>query len=229
MMLYERVLVLRGALLPWWTGTIRLNGIEHVHAALEAGHGAILWVHECLGSNVSVKQALFEAGLPLAHLSRPSHPLGVRLANPLLRHAENRFLAERVVIDEGRTVAPLRRLHVLLSKNRVISVTVASTASRVRSFPILGGSVLLPDGPVKIAAGTGAAILPVFTGGSDWLRVVEIGPPLPVTGSDPSALRACQQASVNWLEERIAEHPAAWTGWRSPPYHAVFVETDERR
>ena len=169
-MLYERVLVLRGALLPWWTQAIRLNGIEHVHAALEAGQGAILWVHPCLGSSVSVKQALFEAGLPLAHLSRPSHsfspfPFGVRLANPLLRRAENRFLAERVVIDEEATVGPLRRLQILLSENRVISIAVASNASRLRSFPILSGDVLLSNGPVKIAARTGAAILPVFTGG----------------------------------------------------------------
>ena len=231
-MLYERVLVLRGALLPWWTQTIRLNGIEHVHAALEAGHGAILWVHQCLGSNVSVKQALFEAGLPLAHLSRPSHgfsrfPFGVRFANLLLRRAENRFLAERVVIDERGTVGPLRRLHVLLSENRVISIAVAGSASRKRSFPILSGSVLLPTGPVKIADRTGAAILPVFTGGGlAWPRVVEIGPPLPLPGSDPKAVLACQQASVNWLQERIAEHPGAWTGWRTPAYDAAPAETD---
>ena len=97
LMLYDRVLVLRGALFPWWKGSVAVTGLEHVLAGLEAGHGVILWGDPCLGSSVAVKQSLFEAGFPLAHLTRPAHgfspyPFGVRFVNPLLRRAENRFL-----------------------------------------------------------------------------------------------------------------------------------------
>ncbi|MBI5949472.1 MAG: hypothetical protein HY875_15135 [Chloroflexi bacterium] len=219
-MLHQRLLVLGGALFPRWRRRVSVRGIEHVRAGLDAGRGVILWVHPCLGSSVSVKQALFEAGLPLAHLTRPAHgfsrfPFGMRVANPFLRRAENRFLAERVVIDAARTVGPLRRLQALLRENRVVSITVTNTASRLAKFPFLGGIIVLPGGPVELAASTGAVLLPVFTVGSARVPVVEIGAPLPVTGADDEAVRLCHLASLEWLQERVDRHPLDWIGWRA--------------
>ena len=219
-MLYERVLTLRGALFPFWRRRVRLTGTEHVRAGLEAGHGVILWVQPCLASTVAVKVALFEAGYPLAHLTRPGHgfssrPFGLHVASPFFRRAENRFLAERVVIDETRTVAPLRRLRALLAENRVVSITVTDTASSLHEFPLCGGMVVLPDGPVELGARMGAVILPVFTAGSRKVPVVQVGPPLPVEGVSEEAVHTCQAAAVDWLQGRIAAHPADWIGWRA--------------
>ena len=226
LMLYDRVLVLRGALFPWWKGSVAVTGLEHVLAGLEAGHGVILWVHPCLGSSVAVKQSLFEAGFPLAHLTRPAHgfsphPFGVRFVNPLLRRAENRFLAERIVIGDGKTVGPLRRLRALLSANRVVSITVTTEAERLQEYGMLDGIVTLPNGPVEIAAKTGATILPVFTVGSSSPRRVLIGAPLPVVGTDGEAARSCHRASVEWLREQVAEHPLDWVGWRTPVFRRL--------
>ena len=89
----ERILLMRAIVFPWWKRRVRLAGLAHVRAALEAGDGAILWVHQCVASNVAVKQAMFMAGYPLAHLSRPGHPFssrpfGRRFVSPLLRRPE---------------------------------------------------------------------------------------------------------------------------------------------
>ena len=73
LLLHERVIVLRGVIFPFWRRTVRLRGIEHVHAGLAAGNGVMLWINPCLRSSLSVKQALFDAGYPLAHLTRPGH------------------------------------------------------------------------------------------------------------------------------------------------------------
>src|SRR6185436_8614406 len=102
------------------------------------------WVHMCTASNVSVKQALWEAGYPLAHLSRPSHPFStrpfsLRFIDPFLRRPELAFLAERVIIEDGHTVAPLRRLRRLLGENRVVSISATPSSSTTTEFPLLGG------------------------------------------------------------------------------------------
>jgi lauroyl/myristoyl acyltransferase len=222
-MLQERVLALRGALFPRWTRPLRVTGVEHVRAALHAHHGAILWVQPCAHSSIAVKQALWQAGLPLAHLTRPAHgfsprPFGIRIMNPFLRRSENRFLRERIVIDPAHTVAPLRRLRVLLAANQPVSITVTSMASSVAQLPFLGGRLLLPDGPVQLAATTGAALLPVYTRDVDGVATVEVGPPLPVNGRTPAAIRHCQEACRDWLKQRVDLAPLDWAGWRSDIY-----------
>lgn len=216
----ERILVLRAIAFPWWRRRVRLAGLRHVRAALADGRGVILWIHHCSESNVAVKQALWQAGLPLAHLSRPGHPassqpLGVRWINPLLRRPEVRFLAERVVIDDHATVAPLRRLRALLAANRAVSITVTATASRLEALPLFGGRLFLPTGPVQLAAASGAPLLPVFTYRLGNVTRVEVGSPLPVTGSSPEAVGAALEAACAWLEPRAVAHPEAWVGWRT--------------
>jgi lauroyl/myristoyl acyltransferase len=216
----ERTRVLRAIVFPWWKRRLTVGGLSNVRAGLAAGNGVILWVHHCAESNVAVKQAMWSAGFPLAHLSRPGHPFSTRpfsvaMLNPLLRRPEVRFLAERVPIDAGNTIAPLRRLQRLLSENRAVSITVSRTADQLEMFPFLGGTVMLPTGPARLAARSGAPLLPVFTWAGDGRTHVEIGPPLPVTGTRPEQIRPALAEAAHRLELRVVEHPEAWTGWRS--------------
>ena len=145
-------------------------------------------VHPCVSSNVGVKQALAEAGYPLVHLSRPGHGfsasrLGVRIVSPLMRRAETPVLAERLVIDDSGSSGPLRQLRRRLAENRVVSITVGRSAPRVATAPFLDGGLRLPAGPITLAAGARAALLPVFTWGDPAHPVVRIGAPLPVRGT----------------------------------------------
>ena len=223
---YDKVLVLRALLFPRWERRISVVGLNHLEAALQRGHGAILWVHPCVSSHLLVKSAMYRAGFPLVHLSRPGHgfasgsAFGKRLASPLLRRAEDRYLAERVVIEGGHTIGALRQLRRQLNANRVVSITVAVTASRVDEILCLGGRLRLPSGPPELAAATGAALLPVFTTGSDSAAQVIIGPPLPINGgtSGAGAIGEYQRAAASWLEQQALAHPADWVGWRLQQY-----------
>lgn len=215
----ERLLTLRAVVLPWQRRRVAIEGLGHVEAALARANGAILWVHPCLGSNLAVKEALHENGLPLVHLTRPGHPVssspfGVRFMNPIFRVPESRFLRERVVIDDGQVVAPLRTLRRRLAENRVVSVTVTHTASHVDDVPFLDGYCRLPDGPITLAAASGAALLPVFTAGSLPVPRVIIGPRLEIAGPDRASIQRCELAAADWLAAQVLEHPADWTGWR---------------
>jgi lauroyl/myristoyl acyltransferase len=223
--LRERVRILRGIVFPWWKRRVSVAGLRHVDAGHAAGNGVILWVHPCAASNVAVKQAMSSAGYALAHLSRPGHPFsarpfGERILNPILRRPEMRFLAERVVIDDANSVAPLRRLRALLRDNRVVSITVTTHASTLEDFDFLGGRLRLPSGPVQLAANSGAPLLPVFTAESGSRTRVELGAPLPVTGRSPAEVRATLEAAAAWLEERVVRDPESWTGWRTPTFQA---------
>lgn len=222
-MLYERVMVLRGALFPCWRRRTATRGLEHVRSGLAAGRGVILWVQPCLASSVAVKQALWAAGLPLAHLTRPAHgfspfPFGRRFVNPFLRRAEDRFLAERVVIAGEQTIGPLRRLRALLGENRVVSITVTEAASRLSEIPFLGGWLTYPAGPVELARATGAVLLPVFTVSSSGPAVVVVGPALPLGEAGARSVRPAQEAAAAWLGERVAQRPLDWVGWRAHLY-----------
>ena len=125
---------------------------------------------------------MFEAGIPLVHLTRAEHglsedPFSVRFINPWLNQAEYRFLTDTAVMEGDSTYAALRQVNRLLRKNSVVSVAVANTASRLYEYRMFDGYLSLPAGPVELAAITGAALLPVYTAGTDYPPTVEIGPP----------------------------------------------------
>jgi len=91
---------------PWrsWHPDIRLCGTNHLRRALERSQGAILWVTETAFSTLIVKMALHNAGYQASQLSRPEHGFsnsrfGVRFLNPFWTRVENRFIAERVLIN----------------------------------------------------------------------------------------------------------------------------------
>ena len=214
---HDMILGMRGIVWPKTRRRLTVDGFEHVSAALERG-GVILWTAQCVSSDVAVKQAMFERGHPVVQLSRPSHPFsdqpfGERFVNPLLRRAEDVFLAERVVIEGERSVAPLRRLRAVLVAGGTISITVTPQATGVELLPFLGGTLRLANGPVELAASTGAVLIPVFVSGPPNSPTVQFGPPLPA-GRSAGDVRAAHDGFARWLGARIEEDPLAWAGWR---------------
>ena len=75
------------------------------------------------------KIALHRAGYRIVHLSHPRHgfsssSFGVRYLNPVHRRAEDRYLAERVVLSLASPVGAMRTLMQRLKSNGVVTVTV---------------------------------------------------------------------------------------------------------
>ena len=142
-----------------WRPGARLEGAAQIEAALARGQGGILWVAPFAFSDLVTKFALHEAGYAVAHLSRDTHGFsttrfGRHVLNPIQTRVERRYLAERLVMSDERSVGPLRELTACLRQNRLVSITLAATGRRTRQVPFL-------DGCIRIA--TGAPILPAFT------------------------------------------------------------------
>jgi len=120
-----RLQILRDLLLRSWRPDIRVEGTAHLEAALAAGRGAILWVGRFAFAETVAKIGLHRAGRPAVHLSRTIHgfshsAIGRRWLNPIKQRMENRYLAERVVLNDTAPGTAMRRLHKVLLGNGVV-------------------------------------------------------------------------------------------------------------
>jgi len=77
--------------------------------------------------------------------------------------------------------------------------------------PFCGGRLELPLGPVKLAAASGAAILPIFCLYSNAPRVrIEIGDPIIVSPDDRPFDQAALLALSGSIERVVSEQPDQW-------------------
>jgi hypothetical protein len=199
----------------WWP-ELRLEGREHLDAALAAGRGAILWVAPTVGQWLPAKRTMAESGYAVHHLSHPSHgfstrsELGRRWLNPIRTRIEDRYLAERVRLGaDGSAQGALRQLTGLLRRNAVVSITVGAAGARPIRAPLLGGSLRVASGAPHLTARTGAALLPVFTlraGRGRFLTRVEAPLPVPATGPINRALPGIVAELARRLEPYAVGH-----------------------
>lgn len=197
---------------------VRLEGLENVRAALEAGRGAILWVAGCVSSDLITKLAFHQAGLRVVHLSRPTHGFstsrfGMRLLNGVRRRREDRYLAARVVTDDRNAPGPLRELYRTLNANGLVSITAGDEARSPIERPFLGRKLRIAPGAPLICGKTDARLLPAFTMRLEPGRYrVVVQPPIPIEGD-----RRPDSAVDGWVQRLDAfarAHPLLWTGWR---------------
>lgn len=203
-----------------WRPDIRLEGREHLAAALAAGNGAILWVTGFESSDLVVKIALRRAGFAVVHLSRPTHGFsstrfGVRFLNPIRKRAEDRYLGSRVVIEGASAVGAMRALQRHLAANEVVSITVGDAATSAGEVALFGGALAVSLGPANLARVSGAALLPVFLSREpNGEFAVRLGEALAAPGEAAPPARVLQRYGEQ-LTAAIAARPDQWTGWRS--------------
>ncbi len=206
-----------------WRPEMRLEGEEHLKAALAHGKGAILWVaHFCFNTQVT-KMALKAGGYRLSHLSRPEHgfstsKFGIRCLNPIRWQAELKYLDERIIIDRAHPGGSLREAQAVLKDNRIVSITAGAwEGHRVARGPLLNGRFSLATGAPDLAQRTGAALLPVITtriAGSNAYQV-NIGGPLATKFEDKlEAIRAAVAGFLAALEVAVLKSPDQWRGWK---------------
>lgn len=213
---------LRGWLPGGWRPPVALQGEEHLARAREDGKGAVLWVAHMVFNNLAPKLALHRRGHRVSHLSILEHGdaksrLGIAWLNPVRRIPEDRYLAERIMVDRrAPSVAMARMARALEAGNIVTIAGVASEGSGVMRMPFLGGITSLVSGAPRLAAQTGAALLPVFVIRDPALgfRVV-IEAPIETTPGMPSNER-CIAAAREFLrrcEPWVRQFPEQWRGW----------------
>ena len=201
---------------------ITLDGLERVHAALEAGKGAILWgMSFC--ENWLWMIALYRAGVPLVLLASAYHGvtsstrLGIEVVGPFFSAPENRFVAERVVIPADRSRGFMPVLKQRLSENSLLFMRGDLESLRT-NYPakVLGREMKFAPGAPGLSWQMGSALLPmhVVRDGPFRYRTV-IHPPVEVDREldGSSYIRQAVDGFAALLERCILESPSDWDLW----------------
>jgi lauroyl/myristoyl acyltransferase len=204
-----------------WRPKIKLAGAHHLNEAHNVGKGAILWISYTHGAKLVSKLAIHRAGYSVSHLSRPRHGLsptrfGIRFLNWIQTTIENRYIAERIIIQDGEFQKAVRSLMARLRANRVISITVLRDAARPTEVSFLEGRVILADGACRLSYRTGAALLPLFTyRDAEGTFNVEIGSPIDTrqANTEEESVLCAHHDYAKWLERFVLAYPGQWLGW----------------
>jgi KDO2-lipid IV(A) lauroyltransferase len=183
----------------------RLEGQEHILRALDEGRGVVL-ASAHLGNVDVVGQLPAVYGLPLT--APIWHCKPERLFQYWLRLRQSHGL--RLIPSDG----PMMELFRTLKRGEIVALPCdRDFATSVRLVEFFGAPTHLPDGPVRLALRTGAALIPAFA-----LRLpddtfeVRIEPPLELsqTGDRDADVIAGMEKLVSVMERYIAKHPDQW-------------------
>ncbi len=203
-------------------GVVRINGIEHLAAALAAGHGAVTFSGHCGNWEVGAVRLIYE-GLPLLPLSRASS--SKRLARAITRVRE-RLGFPVIPVEEG----PRSILRAL--KNNQIVPIMADRFARGSGLtvPFFGHDTHVWHTPALMARRAGCPVIPCHAMRQlDGTYVIEIDPPLDLPDSGDRDhdvwVTTCQTMAA--LEAKLRRYPEQYTWpyllWRPestspPPY-----------
>lgn len=189
---------------------VRYEGFEHVQAAMSRGKG-VLFATGHLG-NWEISALAFSL------MTKPMHIVVRPLDNPLIDR-----LAERYRGKGGNTSinkrefarAILERLH----QNEMVGILVDQHVSTGIPVNFFGVPAATSNGLAKIAARSGAAVIPGFALWSETEKqyVLRFYPETPISGDAAEDTQRVQRA----LEAVIREYPDQWLWihrrWKSKP------------
>jgi KDO2-lipid IV(A) lauroyltransferase len=181
-----------------------IEGADHFRAAQAMGKGLLV---------VTAHMGSFEVGITALKQQAS------RVHVVFRRDAAGRFERQRaglrkrlgvveVPVDEGWTLWMRLRNALLAGETVVLQADRVMPGQKGRPVPFLGGTMLLPTGPAKLAAMTGAPVVPVFTMRMPSGRVrVMIEPAIHVApGEDAIALGKIAAL----LERYVKAYPEQW-------------------
>ena len=206
--------------------SVPVRGIEHARRALEDGRGAILWESNGFGRRFYGKQVLHANGLRVYQTHGETH-LGAMEILPGPGTPVRRFLRgcydrrEKTCVEDildvplSATVSSGRSYLKQLRRNRLLCMAGdGQIARQLHDVRLLGRTVQLAPGAVKLARLSGAPLLPFFwTPGRDGVAVVEIDPPIVPEGEGDAAVVACLQQFADALDRRVRRWPDAYRNW----------------
>lgn len=185
------------------------RGVERYQACAAEGRGVII---------VTAHTAGWEFA---GSVMRSVHPGEVWVVMQRERDEHARAIQDRARERAGVKVAhigesafdALPLLHAL-RKNAVVAMQLdrVPPGSRYRTAHLPGGAWRIPDGPLTLAAVSGAPILPIFTRRLGFMQYeAEVADPIRIPRKPtPEQLDAAAQAMANAMHAFIREHPTQW-------------------
>lgn len=166
-----------------------VDGLDALKQVMAEGRGAILWTSPFVFQTLIGKRGLHEADLRVAQVSARQHGFsdtrfGIRYLNPSLLREENRFLADRLILEEESAAAVLRRAVRALSSGSPVYFNNNTHAGRTFVQVPFGPAAwfLMPQTPLLLARRHGFALFTVETVetapfSAYSIRLVECGVP----------------------------------------------------
>jgi len=199
-------------------GLMRIEGEEHLRAALARGQGAVL-ITGHLGSWELLAAALVRGGFPLSVIAREANDGRV---NEFLVGLRRRFGVRTVLRGSAGAARDILRT---LKNGEVLGCLIDQDIQVEGVFvDFFGRPAFTPTGPTTLALRGGApVVLASCWREADGRHRARLEPPLTLDrGPDLAADVARHTAAfTRWLEERIREHPDQWVWihrrWRRQP------------
>jgi KDO2-lipid IV(A) lauroyltransferase len=103
-----------------------------------------------------------------------------------------------------------------LKKNSIIGMAAdGMMGNEFVTVPFLGGTMEFPTGPARVAASTGADIVPFFVLPDGlWGHRIFVEPSIPVPDASLSTIETCVRAYGGVLDKYVRLYPWAWWTWR---------------
>lgn len=203
----------------------RSRGVEHYHRAAAEGRGVLIATAHTGGWDVAgqVLGVVHEGGVVVA-MQRERDP-GARAIQDAARL---RAGVKVVHIGEG----PLDALPLLnqLRRGGIVAMQIdrVPPGMRSREVSFLGGPGRAPEGPLSLAALSGAPILPVFTHRLGFLQYeAVVAPPIRLPRRPTEAERDSAAARMmGAMESFLRAHPTQWFHFVDDRDHDGPAEAD---
>ena len=186
-------------------GMTRFEGREHMDRALARGKGVIL-VSAHFGNVDVLLQVPIALGVPLS--TPVEHVQPERLFQYTLR------LRTSHGVRMFPTGGPMMGLYRALKRGEVIGLAADRGIDvSTRKVEFFGVPASLPEGPVRLALRTGAALVPGFglrLSDNSFGARLEPALELPNTGDHEADVAAGMEMLVDVLERVISQHPEQW-------------------
>jgi lauroyl/myristoyl acyltransferase len=241
---HERARIVHGGFFTFWDDTLALvpwraaagpeptvEGLPHLHAALAAGKGAVLWESGFFGRRNIAKQALRRHGVGIRQVHDETHRGGFagdphagwlrdRVVLPYFTAREREFTDDVILLARSRSLAFIRTLQTALQRNQVVCITAdVALGERVLTLPLLGEPKRFATGMVNLARQSGAALLPLFCVRERDGRIrviVEPAIPVPSTGGRDARIEAPLRHYAALLESYLRRYPDQYKSWHFP-------------
>jgi len=186
-----------------------VSGSEHLRAVLAAGKGAIVVTAHCGSWDAAARFLARDHAADVLVVMAREADRGAGGLQDVIRERSGVRVAHvgGHPLDALKALAHLRRggfVAVQLDRIAGLETTLA--------VPLSGAPFRVPAGPFRLAALTGAPIVPVFTRRLGFFRhEIEIAPPIWVSGSGAEAeIEAAAHAAARSMERFLTDNPTQW-------------------
>jgi lauroyl/myristoyl acyltransferase len=190
-----------------------IDGDEHVRSALGDRRGAIFATAHTAGWELVGPVLRTRRGLPVMIAAAPERDAAARSIQDEARR-EQGLLVAHVGDDPFAGLALMRHLR----DRGIVAVQIdrLPPGQRAREVRLFGERERIPEGPLRLAALTGAPILPVFTAREGYrrYRVVASAPIRLSRSAGEAELDAAGQRIADALGAFVRAHPTQWFHFR---------------